>query len=331
MLNGKFGNLEYVFIKYMIDKSKKILITWWAGFVWANLVRKLLDLWFSNLYLILREESDTWRIDDILDKMNIYYWSLNDSLFLDECINSVKPDVVYHLAACWVSGKENSMVELFNNNIVWTINLLEACEKPWFDYFVNTWTNFEYWEKKEPFSESDFLEPNNEYAVSKASTTIYCSYIWRSKALPIYTYRLFSVYWPYENSVRLIPSLILNYIDNTAPQLSKPDSVRDFIYVDDVINYYLNVDSIKWDFWWIYNIWSWEQFSIWDVSNIVKRISWSNINPIYWSVPWKRKEFEMYKSNITKMNKTFGIKQRTLVEWLTETYNWFLKNKSLYL
>lgn len=331
MLNGKFGNLEYVFIKYMIDKSKKILITWWAGFVWANLVRKLLDLWFSNLYLILREESDTWRINDILDKMNIYYWSLNDSLFLDECINCVKPDIVYHLAACWVSGKENSMVELFNNNIVWTINLLEACEKTWFDYFVNTWTNFEYWEKKEPFSESDFLEPNNEYAVSKASTTIYCSYIWRSKALPIYTYRLFSVYWPYENSVRLIPSLILNYIDNTAPQLSKPDSVRDFIYVDDVINYYLNVDSIKWDFWWIYNIWSWEQFSIWDVSNIVKWISWSNINPIYWSVPWKRKEFEMYKSNITKMNKTFGIKQRTLVEWLTETYNWFLKNKSLYL
>lgn len=314
----------------MIDKSKKILITWWAWFVWWNLVRKLVDLWFSNLYLILREKSDTWRINDILDKLHINYGSLEDLLFLENCINNIKPNVIYHLAACWVSAKNDSIITLINNNLIWTINLLSVCEKVWFDYFINTWSNFEYWEKNKPFSESDLLEPNNDYAISKALTTICCSYIWRNKNLPIYTYRLFAVYWPYENPKRLIPTLILNYINNTPPQLSRPDSVRDFVYIDDVINYYLNIDLIKWDFWWIYNIWSWEQFSVWEVSEIVKWISWSNIDPIYWSIPLKRKESEMYKSNTEKTDKIFRIKQKKLTEWLTNTYNRFLRNKNLY-
>jgi len=330
MLNGKFGNLEYVFIKYMIDKSKKILITWWAGFVWANLVRKLLNLWFSSLYLILREKSDTWRIDDILDRLYIIYGSINDSLFIDKCIDKIRPDIIYHLAACWTSWNTSSMDEILNNNVIWTINLVSACKNVWFEYFINTWTNFEYWEKTEPFSESDLLEPNSEYAVGKAMTSLYCSYIWRNYKLPIYTYRLFSVYWPYENSTRLIPSLMLNYINNIAPQLSKPDSVRDFVYVWDVIKYYLNVDYIKWDFWWIYNIWSWEQYSICDLVNYVKNIANSKIEPIYWSIPTKRKELWLYRSNTEKLDKTFNIKKISIYEWLKESYERFKNKKYLY-
>jgi nucleoside-diphosphate-sugar epimerase len=314
----------------MISKSKRILITWWAGFVWSNLVRKLVDLWFSDLYLILREESDTWRINDILDKLHINYGSLNDSLFVDKCIESIRPDIIYHLAACWTSWNIDIMNEILSNNVIWTINLVSACKNVWFEYFINTWTNFEYWEKKEPFSESDLLEPNNEYAIGKAITSLYCSYIWRNYKLPIYTYRLFCVYWPYENPTRLIPSLMLSYINNVPPKLSKPDSVRDFVYVGDVVNYYINVDSIEWDFWWVYNIWSWEQYSIGDLVSYVKKIASSKIEPVYGSIPTKWKELWMYKSNTKKLNETFDVKQKSIYEWLKESYLWFKNKKYLY-
>ena len=314
----------------MISRWKRILITWWAGFIWSYLVRKLVNLGFSDIHLILRYESDTWRINDILSKLHIHYWSLTDSVFVEKCVYDSKPDVIYHLAAHWVSGERSSIVDLFNNNINWTINLISACEKVWFEYFVNTWTNFEYWEKKNPFSESDVLEPNNEYAVSKASTTLYASCVWKNKWLPIYTYRLFSLYWPYETSVRLIPSLMLSYIKNIQPHLSKPDFVRDFIYIDDVTNYYLNVDLIEWDFWWIYNIWTWKQYSIWEIVDYIKDISNSTIEPIYGTMPTKRKELWMYMADTNKLYKTFNIKQRTIFEWLEETYERFKKNISLY-
>jgi hypothetical protein len=38
---------------------------------------------------------------------------------------------------------------------------------------------------------------------------------------------------------------MLKYINKEAPNLSKPDSVRDFIFIEDVINYYLNIDKVK--------------------------------------------------------------------------------------
>lgn len=314
----------------MIQKADRILITGGSGFVWANLVRKLVKLWFQNIFLILREGSDIWRINDVIDRLNIEYWTLTDSIFVENCVKKISPDIIYHLAANGVTS-ETSITNLFTNNVFWTINLLSACVSNWFKYFVNTGSNFEYWKKNQPFKESDSFRPDDDYSVSKASSTLYSSYIWRKYSLPVYTYRLFCVFGPYENKKRLIPHLFLSYINNKKPNLSTPDSVRDFIFVDDVVNYYLNVDSINWDFWWIYNIWSWKQYSIWEIVEYVKKISNSGINPCYWTNVSRWNEATMYMANTNKIDKTFTIKQKNIEEWLRETYWWFLDNYKLYL
>ena len=230
----------------------------------------------------------------------------------------------------WVSWKEDLVVDIFTDNVIWTINLVSACEHIWFKFFVNTWTNSEYWEQNHPFVEEDFLEPNSFYGVSKASSTLYCSHVWRNHHLPIYTYRLFMVYWPYENSKRLIPTLMLDYINHKIPKLSKPDTVRDFIYIDNVIDYYLNIDKIVWDFGWIYNIWSWKQYSISDVVWIIKNICNSDIIPCYWCVSTKRKESNINVANIKKLSWIFKFKQKDIFEWLYETYQRFSQHLSLY-
>jgi nucleoside-diphosphate-sugar epimerase len=43
-------------------------------------------------------------------------------------------------------------------------------------------------------SEDNVLEPNNFYALSKATATQYASYVGKTRNFPIVTYRLFSVY-----------------------------------------------------------------------------------------------------------------------------------------
>ncbi len=49
--------------------------------------------------------------------------------------------------------------------------------------------------------------------------------------MPIVTYRVFSAYGPLEDSSRLIPTLLNTYKSKQIPELSRPDSVRDFIFV----------------------------------------------------------------------------------------------------
>jgi nucleoside-diphosphate-sugar epimerase len=38
--------------------------------------------------------------------------------------------------------------------------------------------------------------------------------------------------------------LITNYENQVSPRLSNPDSVRDFIYIDDVVDCYLDADKV---------------------------------------------------------------------------------------
>ena len=314
----------------MISKNKKILITWASWFVGSNLVRTLIEKWFSNVYIIIRKSTNLWRINDIKNKINISTISLLNKKELDKYINKIKPDIIYHLASSWTSIWENWINELFETNILGTINLINACQRNWFDYFINTWSSSEYWEKKWPMSETDILEPNNDYWITKATASMYVNYIWKKYNLPIYTFRLFSVYWYYEDKKRLIPTLILNYLNNNSPKLSNPNSVRDYIFIEDVINYYLNIDKLQLNYWWIYNIWNWKQYKIFEIVDIIKKINKLNINPTYWKTKIKQHEPEKWLANINKTKTTFWIKHHDIHEWLNKTNNWFKNNILIY-
>lgn len=316
----------------MISKNKTILITWWNGFVWANLVRKLVELWYCNIFLILRESSNLWRINDIIDKVHIKYWTLTDQNSVEQIVKEVRPEIIYHLAAAWAYiWRDGKWVnDLFTTNILWTINLLNACKDIWFEYFVNTWSSSEYWIKNRPINENELLEPNNEYWISKASATMYCSFIWKKFQLPIYTFRIFSAFWPYEDQSRLIPSLMLKYINNESPNLSNPNSVRDYIYVEDIVNYYLNIDEVEWTYWEVFNLASWKQHNIWEMVNMVKEISNSDKVPNYWATSVKQDEPKLWEADMNKTKTCFDIQTTSVYDGLKITYNRFKENKNLY-
>ena len=317
----------------MIDSKKKILITWSNGFIWANLLRQLVSQWFENIFLILRKDSNLRRIQDIISKTNIRYVSLLDEQALHELVLNIKPDIIYHLAAAWayVWRDWNGIKNLFDVNVIGTINLINACQKVWFEYFINTGSSSEYGQKDQPMNETDLLEPNNEYWITKASATLYASYIGRKLNLPIYTFRLFSVYWYYEDKTRLIPSLMINYINNNAPELSSPTWIRDFIFVDDVIAYYINIDRISWDFWWVYNIGNGKQYSIGQIAEIVKNIANSSKEPIYWKSPIRQNEPTHWLSNTQKTISIFWLARTPIEIGLKKTFEWFKANNNFYI
>ncbi len=316
----------------MINKNKVILITWASWFVWSNLVRTLVNNWYNNINILARESSNFWRIKDILNKINISNISLLDNQKLNKYINNLKPNIIYHLAAAWANIWRDWrwIIEIFEQNTIWTINLINACKEVWFEYFINTWSSSEYGEKNTPMNENDILEPNNEYWVSKASASMYANFIWKKYNLPIYTFRLFAVYWYFEDKKRLIPTLILNYINWQSPNLTNPNSVRDYIFIDDVVNYYLNIDKLSWDFWWIYNLWNWIQYSIWEIVEIIKKISNSDISPNYWIEQAKQNEPKIWMSNNQKTNNKFWLNNISIEEWLKKSYKWYKENLEFY-
>ena len=58
--------------------SSPILITGSKGFIGANLLRRLINLKYKKINIILRNKKDIWRIKDLLPKCEVTYLDLNN-------------------------------------------------------------------------------------------------------------------------------------------------------------------------------------------------------------------------------------------------------------
>src|SRR5262249_5612399 len=128
-------------------------------------------------------------------------------------------------------------------NFMGCVNLLDACAEIGVESFVQTGSSSEYGYKDHPPAEDEALEPNSHYAVTKAAATHYCQFTARQHNLHAVTTRLYSIYGPWEEPTRLIPTLIIRGLKGNLPPLVSPRTARDFVYVDDAVEALLQVAS----------------------------------------------------------------------------------------
>ena len=310
---------------------KKVLVTGATGFIGANLARRLISLGF-NVNLILRARSNPWRIKDILSKVKIYEGDLRDQKTLNKLVNKIKPQIIYHLATYGsYPSFQKDLQQMIQTNIVGTANLLNTCSKVGFDLFVNTGTSSEYGIKNAPISETDLLEPNNDYGVTKATATLLCQSIAKRNNLPIATLRFFSAYGYYEEPFRLIPTVIRACLKNERLLLSSPNSVRDFCFVEDIVDAYLTVASVKNISGEIFNVSVGKQYTVGAVVDKIIELSQAKMKPEWDKMPKHQNEPKSWVADISKAEKFFKWKPKySLNEGLKKTITWFQQNLHLY-
>jgi UDP-glucose 4-epimerase len=264
---------------------KRVIITGATGFVGANLVRRLLHEG-HEVHLLLRPDYTAWRIQGIQADVHLHEVRLENPEDAQQVVTSIQPEWVFHLAAHGAYSWQNDFSQMIRTNFASTINLVEACLKAGFETFVNTGSSSEYGFKDHAPSENEAPEPSSYYAVTKASATLYCGYVARSRGVRIPTLRLYSVYGPYEEPRRLIPSLIIHGLDGQFPPLVSPRVARDYICVDDVVDAYLLAASGKGDMPdAVYNVGSGVQTTIEEIVGIAQRILNISAVPEWGSMP----------------------------------------------
>ncbi len=307
----------------------KYLVTGGTGFIGSNIVRELVNK-NKEVFLITEKNTDLWRIKDLLNSISIHEVDLTNFEKIKEIVSKIKPQIIFHLAAVGVNPNFKNLKLLFDVNFFGTVNLLKACEEVGFDCFINTGTSSEYGIKKTAMREDDILEPMVDYAISKASSTMYCCKVAKLKKLPIYTVRPFNVYGDFEHPHRLIPAIMINYLKNKPINLSNPKFVRDFIYVKDVVNFYLNLSEQK-PKEYVFNIGTGIQNSLLDVVKTFESIINEKLN-INWGAsdprPW---EVSCWYADINKTKKVLNFKPEfDLKDGLKKSFDWFKQNLSLY-
>lgn len=180
--------------------------------------------------------------------------------------------------------------------------------------------------------ENDLLEPDNLYGVTKVATTLYCQNIAKKFNLPIITMRLFSVYGYFEEKERLIPTIINSFLQNKELELSSPNSVRDFIFIEDIMEAYLlaieNIESIKGE---IFNLGAGKQSKISEVVEIVKKNINSYVKIKYGKVKISQTEPQLWVADNSKARKILKWQPRNdLDTGIKKNIKWFKDNLSLY-
>ncbi len=308
----------------------KYLVTGSTGFIGANLVRALLKKG-AKVSVLVRKNSHMWRLADILKDIDICYGDINDARQTSAAIGKIKPTIVYHLATYGAYSKQDDADKIIWTNIIGTWNLLKACNEVGYRLFVNVGSSSEYGFKKEAMSEKDLLEPNSYYSVTKATQTHMCQYLAKQENLPIVTLRPFSIFGPYEDADRLIPTLMVGYANKKTLNMVSKKVARDFLYVYDFVNACLQINKLIKNKGEIFNIGSGKQTTMEKVISIFDNL-FSEKGSVVWGGMNNRKwDSNIWKADIKKAETQLKWKPKyTLEEGLKETKMWFEKNSRLY-
>lgn len=308
-----------------MDKPrKKVLVTGGAGFIGANLIRKLLKLNY-NINLILKESSDLWRIKDILNKVKIYHTDLLKKKKLVEIVSKINPKFIIHLATYSSYRKQTDVEEMIDINVKGTLNLLLASKNIDYKIFINTGSSSEYGIKNKPMNENNYLEPISFYAATKASTTFLCQVFAKEYEKPIITLRPFSIYGPYEEKTRFVPTIIRAIIENKPIKITPGNQRRDFIYVQDIVDIYIKSLSYgKKLSGQILNVGTGIEYTNDEVVQSLFKITGKKVEIEKGAYPPRLWDAPHWIADISKTKKILNWKpQNTLLEGLKKTYDWY--------
>ena len=310
----------------------RYLITGASGFVGSNLIRKLIDD-NNELTILIRENSDLWRINDLLPKIQTIKTDFSNYEKLEKLISDVDPNFVYHLGAYGGYPFQTSIQKIAHVNIINTINLFESLSKcNNLKLIINFGSSSEYGPKSNPMNENDETIPTTPYGISKLTQTKFAKFYSENMNLPIVTLRLFSVFGPFEEPGRLIFDIMTSIIKGKTIELSSPFPRRDFVYVSDVIEAIETITTAKNIVGDIFNIGSGVMHSVEDVVNIALEIAKSD-NRISWEVKQKRVFDDMtpWVSDIEKTKKILKWEPKySFTDGLVLTHKWYLNNQQIW-
>ena len=181
--------------------------------------------------------------------------------------------------------------------------------------------------------ESDKINPETDYAVSKALATEYCSF--RSNAVTKnITLRLFSAYGYYEERHRLIPYILYSAIKGSTINLNNPANVRDYIFIEDVVSAYYsaikkqaNLASGS-----IFNVGTGKQFTTYDIVEIARKVMNSDLLVKFGNVSGRESDkAKKWQADTRKITSELKWKtSNSIYTGLLKTKKWMEHNIELY-
>ena len=279
-----------------------------TGFIGANLTRRLIADG-HEVHLLVRPSEARWRLGGLTNSLVFHEAALQQKDRVEDIVRDVDPQFVFHLAAYGAYSSQSDVRTIVETNYNGTVDLIEACLKTGFETFVNAGSSSEYGYKDHAPLESEFVQPNSHYAATKAGATLYCRFAAQKTQRQITTLRLYSVFGPWEEPTRLIPTLILHCLRGDFPPLVSPKVARDFVYVSDVVDAFVKAaETCTEDPGTVLNIGTGTQTTLGDLVDTVRRQLGIAAAPLWGSMTEREWDTDIWVSDPSNAGQVLGWK-----------------------
>lgn len=268
-----------------------ILVCGGAGYIGSHAVRALLA---KNKEVVVVDNMQTGHVEAVPENVKLELGDLRDKEFIDRVFKNNKIDGVIQFAADSLVGE--SMIvpdKYFENNVMGTMNLLNAMKKYGVKNIVFSSTAATYGEpKRVPIVETDETNPTNPYGESKLMVEKMLKWYDSAYGIKYTALRYFNVAGAYETGeigedhspeTHLIPIILqvalgkrekIGIYGDDYPT-EDGTCIRDYVHVMDLVNaHILALDRLaKGNDSAIYNLGNGEGFSVKEVIEAARRVT----------------------------------------------------------
>lgn len=306
----------------------RIFLTGATGFVGSYVLQRLLANAAHSVAILLREESDTWRIQESLadEHLTIIRGDINSPPSFSSALKDFAPEAIVHLAWQGVLNAERNSPKQ-TTNLTATIELVKLSAQVGAKHWIGLGSQAEYGPCNQCVDEQQPTQPTTLYGTTKLCTCLMAEQLCNHFDLRFSWLRLFSAYGPKDHSSWMIPYLILSLLKGKRPSVTAGEQKWDYIFVKDVAEaIYQTTNTSQ-----AHGIFNLGSGQVYRIREIIEQIR-ERINPHleigFGEVPYRPDQVMHLEADISRLQQLTGWHPLTsLDKGLTETVEWYHANQ----
>lgn len=318
--------------------SKKVLVTGADGFIGSHLCERLIDEGYEVKAFVYYNSFNSWGWLDSLNKykkkeLDVFSGDIRDPNGVRKAMEGI--DKVFHLAALIaIPFSYHSPDSYVDTNIKGTLNILQGAKELNTKRVLITSTSEVYGSAKYvPIDEKHPLQGQSPYSATKIGADKLAESFYRSFNLPLTIVRPFNTYGPRQSARAVIPTIITQLLCGEKEiKLGSLTPTRDFNYVKDTINGFLEISKCDNTIGEEINIATSKEISIKELANEIIKVINKDAKIIC--------DEERLRPEKSEVNRLLGSNEKikdltswepkfTFKEGIKETIDWFRKPENL--